>query len=110
MSAFIAKSPNNPLKKEALQIMRLREIIHQKITEALAPDTLEIVDESAAHKDHHHGMGDETHFHVQISAKCLDGLTRIQQHRRVYEALEQELKTDVHSVRVTVYNAVMATS
>lgn len=84
--------------------MRLRDIIHQKITEALIPSTLKVVDESAAHKDHHHGMGDETHFHIRIAAECLNDLTRVQQHRRIYDVLKHELKQDIHALRVTVHH------
>ncbi len=45
------------------------------------------------------GGGD--HFEVQVTAPSLDGLTRIDQHRRVYDALEEPLADgSIHELRI----------
>jgi stress-induced morphogen len=45
------------------------------------------------------GGGD--HFEVQVTAPSLDGLSRIDQHRRVYEVLDGPLKDgSIHELRI----------
>ena len=45
------------------------------------------------------GGGD--HFHVVVSAPSLDGLTLVQQHRRVYDALSGPLADGtIHELRI----------
>ena len=66
------------------------ELIKQRITEALKPSYLEVVDESDQHIGHAGHGGGGRHFAVIISAPCLQGLSRVAAHRRIY-ALFQDM-------------------
>lgn len=87
--------------------MRVASSIRTKLTEALRPDRLEIVDESHLHAGHHHpGQGahraeGETHFRVTIVSATFEGMSRLQRQRRVYDLLAQEISEGVHALSLT---------
>lgn len=55
----------------------------------LQPSQLEVIDESHQHEGHPgaNGTGFGTHFRVRIQGPALAGLSRVAQHRLVYDAL-----------------------
>jgi stress-induced morphogen len=62
------------------------------LLEAAFPDAVElrVIDR---------GGGD--HFEVQVTAPSLDGLSRIDQHRRVYDALKEPMADgSIHELRI----------
>ena len=79
--------------------------IRDKLTHALAPERLEIVDESARHAGHagaRHaaaaGRHGETHFRVEIVAAAFAGAAPLARQRRVYAILADELRDGVHAL------------
>ncbi len=73
--------------------------IEKKLTEALAPDSVKVVDESHQHEGHAgHRPGGQTHFRVYIVAKAFAGKTRVDRHRMVNAILSDELKGGVHAL------------
>ena len=78
------------------------ERIRRKLTLALSPQSLEIVDESARHAGHAGSRpGGETHFRVEIVAAAFEGLSRIDRQRLVHGALAEELAGPVHALGLT---------
>lgn len=80
--------------------------IERKLTTALTPQHLEIVDESARHAGHvamhgHAGQGGETHFRLTIVAQAFAGQSRLARQRLVYGALTHELAHGVHAIAMT---------
>jgi len=81
--------------------MTMTDTIRTKLTAALAPTVLEVVDDSARHEGHSgHRHGGETHFVVKIVSPAFAGLSRVERQRRVYGALEHELKTQIHALQI----------
>ena len=79
--------------------MGMADTIHRKLTEALGPVELAIVDDSARHEGHAgHRPGGETHFTVRIVSPVFSGLSRVERQRRVYAALADEMKSKVHAL------------
>ena len=79
--------------------MRMQERIEARLTEALAPARLEIVDESALHAGHAGARaGGETHYRVSVVSAAFAGRSRVQRHRLVYEALAAEFASGVHAL------------
>jgi BolA protein len=79
--------------------MRVAETIEAKLTAALQPVTLKIVDESARHAGHAGAApGGETHFQVEIVSDAFAGRTRVARQRLVYEILAAELSGGVHAL------------
>ena len=73
--------------------------IADKLTAALSPATLEIVDESAQHAGHAGARpGGETHFRVRIVAAAFAGMSRVERQRLVYRILAGELAGGVHAL------------
>jgi BolA protein len=78
------------------------DVMRGKLTAALAPTRLEIVDESALHAGHAGARpGGETHFHVAIVAAAFSGQNRLARQRRVYAILAEELAGSVHALSVS---------
>jgi BolA protein len=59
-----------------------------RLSAALAPEVLEIIDDSDSHRGHagHDGAG-ESHFTVKLTAAAFAGQSRIARQRLVYAAL-----------------------
>jgi BolA protein len=78
---------------------RVADAIHEKLTEALRPQLLDIVDDSHRHAGHagarHEG---ESHFTVTIVSAAFAGESRVARQRRVYALLAAELKSDIHAL------------
>lgn len=79
----------------------LTEIIATRLTEALSPTRLEVLNESAQHRGH---MGDdgtgETHFRVNVESATFDGLNRVARQRLVNRALADLLATRIHALAI----------
>lgn len=82
--------------------MAMSDTIHRKLEAAFAPSELSVTDDSARHAGHAgHRPEGETHFIVKIVSSAFAGLSRVERQRRVYAALDQELKATVHALVVT---------
>ena len=86
--------------------MSVRDTITTKLTEKFSPTILEVLDESNKHQGHAGWReGGETHFRVRIATSKFDGLSRLAQHRAVFEVLDAELKDRVHALSIEVLPA-----
>ena len=77
------------------------ERIKNKVTAALQPTRLEIVDDSSrhhGHAGHNPDGGGETHFNVTIESAVFAGQSRVARQRVVYDLLAAELKERVHAL------------
>jgi BolA protein len=73
--------------------------IRRKITEALAPLRLVVLDESHRHAGHAGARPEgETHFRVEICSAAFAGLSRIERQRLVHQVLAEELRDPVHAL------------
>lgn len=81
--------------------MRTADLIAKKLTEALVPASLKVVDESHRHEGHAgHRPGGETHYRVYIVAEAFAGKSRVERHRMVNAILAEELKGSVHALAI----------
>jgi BolA protein len=79
--------------------MRMTDIIEKKLTDALTPVSLEIIDESEKHRGHAgYRDGGESHFHVKIVSDIFAGKNRVARQRLVMSALRDELKEKIHAL------------
>lgn len=73
--------------------------IEQRLQERFAPARLSVVDESAAHAGHMEaGSAQGTHFRVHLSSAAFQGLSRVQRHRLVYDALDEFFAAGLHAL------------
>jgi BolA protein len=84
--------------------MSLETRMRDKITTKLAPDRLDIVNESHMHRGHSgdNGTG-ETHFRLTIVSAAFAGKSRVDRHRIVNAAVAEELRDGVHALAMSTY-------
>jgi len=74
-------------------------LIEERLRTALAPESLEIIDDSAAHAGHA-GAKDGGHFTIRIVAAAFTGKTLIQRHRLIYAALADLMHREIHALSI----------
>lgn len=83
--------------------MPVTDEIHRKLTEAFAPNHLEVVNDSHRHAGHSGDDGSgETHFNVTIRAESFAPMSRIQRHRAVHAALGPNLIGRIHALALDI--------
>ena len=77
--------------------------IQSLLQKALAPDTLEVVDNSHHHQGHAGARENPNkgHFHVVISAPVLQGMNKVQQHRKIYASLAT-IMDKIHALEISI--------
>ena len=79
--------------------MSVADRIKDKLTAALSPTRIEVIDESHLHAGHAGARPEgETHFRVEIVAAAFAGQNRVARQRLVNEALAEELADRVHAL------------
>ena len=82
--------------------MTVADAIRQRLTAALAPARLELVDESARHAGHAGARPQgESHFRLTIVAAAFAGRSRIERQRLVFAALGELMRSDIHALTIT---------
>ena len=78
--------------------------LEQRLRERLAPQHLEVLDESYQHAGHAgaNGSGFGTHFRVRIKSPRFDGQARVACHRLVYDALQEFIDQGLHALAIEV--------
>ena len=81
--------------------MRTADLITKKLTEAFAPQSLRVQDESHQHEGHAgHRPGGETHYRVYIVSEAFKGKTRLERHRMINQSLSAELAGGIHALAI----------
>jgi len=75
-------------------------MIRERLTRELAPESLEIIDESAKHAGHAGAASGGGHFIVHIVADTFRDKTLIQRHRLVYDALGDIMHREIHALSI----------
>ncbi len=79
--------------------MKIAAKIETKIKAALAPERLEVKDESHLHAGHAGSRPDgESHFRLLIVSSRFEGLSRVARQRAVNAILRDELRERVHAL------------
>jgi BolA family transcriptional regulator, general stress-responsive regulator len=82
--------------------MRIAQLIRDRLTTALAPIRLDLLDDSARHAGHSGARAEgESHFRLTIVAAVFAGKNRIERQRLVFEAIGDLMRTDVHALSIT---------
>jgi len=79
------------------------DMIRERLTAALAPEQLDIVDESHKHAGHPGARSGGGHFVVTIVSKAFAGENPLNRHRMVYDALGDAMTTDIHALSIKAY-------
>ena len=71
----------------ALSIQEIKELIISSMPDA----TIEIKDL----------MGDNNHYSIKIISKVFNDITKIEQHKKVYKALNGKMGNELHALSIT---------
>lgn len=79
--------------------------IEKAIEIQLKPDVLEVTDESHKHAGHlgHEDGAVETHYNVFIVSDAFNGVSRLERHRMVKDAVKNEFANGLHSLTVKTF-------
>jgi BolA family transcriptional regulator, general stress-responsive regulator len=84
--------------------MSVESVMREKLMVALRPTRLDVVNESEMHAGHRSSPGTgESHFRLLIVAEAFSGKTRVERHRMVNAALEDEVGRRVHALALNAY-------
>lgn len=76
--------------------------LHDKLTAAFDPVSLEIVNESHLHAGHQEafdGSG-ETHLRIRIVASAFRAMSRVERHRAIHAMAEDEIAAGLHALAI----------
>jgi BolA protein len=77
----------------------IQQAIAARLTAALDPTQLDVINESAQHRGHTGDDGSgESHFRVVVESAAFTGLSRVARQRLVNQALAELLRDHVHAL------------
>ena len=79
------------------------QMLRERLSAALDPSRLDIVDQSAAHAGHEGAKGGGGHYVVTIVSAAFAGLPLIKRHRLVYGAVGEAMKDEIHALSIRAY-------
>jgi BolA protein len=77
----------------------LPQLLHQRL-QALAPQVLNLTDESHLHAGHAGAKSGARHFRVQIMSKQFEGLGTLARHRLVYDCVRDLMPHPIHALAI----------
>jgi len=84
--------------------MAMKDIITNRLSEAFAPESIAVIDESDLHEGHAGSRpGGETHFRVHIVSRTFEGKSRVDRHRMINALLAPELEGSIHALAIKAY-------
>jgi BolA protein len=79
--------------------VNLAVAIHERLA-SLAPESIELLDESGQHAGHAGAASGGSHFNLVIVAAQFAGLGTLARHRKVYEALGPLMQREIHALAI----------
>ena len=81
--------------------MSVEQEIRRRL-QALSPESMELVDESAQHAGHAGAApGGNTHWRLRIVSQAFSGKTLMARHRMVYQSLGELMQSPIHALAIT---------
>ncbi|WP_333844246.1 BolA family protein [Pelomicrobium sp.] len=68
--------------------------------QVLAPEALELVDESALHVGHEGARGGGRHYRLTVISPRFAGQSVMARHRMIYEALGDLMRQEIHALSI----------
>jgi len=82
--------------------MNVEEMIRQRLSR-LAPESLEVFDDSHEHAGHAGAKDGGGHFQLVIVASGFAGKSAVARHRLVYDALADLMPKQIHALAIRAY-------
>ena len=82
--------------------MTIEQLIQEKL-QILAPESVELQDESGQHAGHAGAQGGGGHYRLVIVSPRFAGKGRVERHRLVYAALGDLMQQRIHALAILAY-------
>lgn len=77
----------------------LEQLIVERLQD-LAPESIHIEDESAAHHGHAGAQHGAAHLKLELVCAAFEGQNRVARHRMVYERLNDQMPHRIHALAI----------
>lgn len=77
--------------------------MEQRLHQALAPDSIEIMDESGKHVGHEGAKGGGGHYELVIVSPRFSGQSTVARHRMIYAALGDMMTREIHALAIRAF-------
>ncbi len=86
--------------------MNRQERIAESLRQALAPQQLDVVDESSKHAGHAGARPEgETHYRLRVTSAAFAGKSRVECHRMINAVLKAEFDNGLHALAIEAHAA-----
>lgn len=82
--------------------MNVPELMREKLA-VLAPESLEILDESGNHIGHEGAKGGGGHYQIIVVSRRFSGKPAQLRHRMIYDALGTMMHKEIHALAIKAY-------
>lgn len=76
------------------------ENLRTKLTDALNPSLLDIIDQSAQHEGHAGAASGGGHYVIHIVSDQFTGKSLIQRHRMIYDVMGSDMDQAIHALSI----------
>lgn len=73
-------------------------MIRERLMAALAPESIDVKDDSAEHAGHAGARSGGGHFQVTIVSAAFAGKSLVERHRMIYDALGNAMRDEIHAL------------
>ena len=85
-----------------MDINELIAIVKKKLQTQINIENIKIEDKSFLHKNHKGNQKEKFHLKINIKSKELKKMSNIENNKKVYKILEEELKNNIHSIQILI--------
>ena len=85
-----------------MEINKLIELVKEKITKEITLQKINVEDKSFLHKNHINNSVNKFHIKITIISDELKSKKKIDSTKKIYKILENELKSDIHSIQLFI--------
>ena len=78
----------------------VEQIVSERLTQTFAPTFLEIRNESEQHIGHAGAQGGGQHLFIRIVSAQFSGISTVQRHRLIYNAVLDLMPNRIHAMRI----------
>jgi len=76
--------------------------IREFLMAGLAPESIDIADESAFHAGHAGAASGGGHYRLHLVSARFEGVGKVGRHRLVYDCLSEMMQKDIHALAMTL--------
>ena len=85
-----------------MEINKLIEVVKEKIMKEITLQNINVEDKSFLHKSHKNNLPNKFHIKITIISDELKSRKKIESTKRIYKILENELKSYIHSIQLSI--------